>query len=49
MKKSNYIFRFKGGDIEIWAMDEAEGKILAQAEAIKNCWDYTTCQRVSGM
>ena len=41
MKQKQYTFNFKGGPITVWAFNETEAKILAQAEAIKNGWDYT--------
>lgn len=41
MKFTEYAFNFKGGSITVWALNENEAKILAQAEAIKRCWDYT--------
>lgn len=41
MKQTKYTFNFKGGKITVWALNEIEGRILAQAEAIKRGWDYT--------
>ncbi len=41
MKFTKYTFKFKGGEITVWALDKEQAKILAQAEAIKRCWDYT--------
>lgn len=41
MKKTQYTFNFKGGQITVRAFNEIEGRILAQAEAIKRGWDYT--------
>jgi hypothetical protein len=41
MKLTQYTFNFKVGQITVWALNESEGRILAQAEAIKRCWDYT--------
>ncbi len=35
-----YKFRFNGGYITVKAKSEEEAKILAQAEAIKNGWNY---------
>lgn len=40
MKKTKYTFNFKGGNVTVWAFNEIEGAILAQAEAIKRGWDY---------
>ena len=40
MKKRQYTFNFKGGPITVWALGYEEAKILAQAEAISNGWDY---------
>lgn len=37
---SEYKFRFDGGYITVEAENEAEARILAQAEAIKNGWNY---------
>lgn len=48
MKKSKYIFRFKSGDVEVYAMNEAEAKILAQATAINRCWNYVDCICICG-
>ena len=35
-----YKFRFDGGYITVKAKNEEEARILAQAKAIKNGWDY---------
>lgn len=40
MKLTAFTFNFKGGPITVWAMNLEEAKILAQAEAIRNGWDY---------
>ena len=40
MEPTKYIFNFKGGPITVWAMNLEEAKICAQAEAIRNGWDY---------
>lgn len=40
MKLTKFSFRFKGGVISVMAFNKMEGKILAQAEAIKRGWDY---------
>ena len=40
MRKYKFTFNFKGGPIVVWAFNKIQGKILAQAEAIKNGWDY---------
>lgn len=39
MKPHWYTFYFKGGPITVSAFTEENAKILAQAEAIKRCWD----------
>jgi hypothetical protein len=41
MKTRNFTFYFKGGAITVRAFNENEAKILAQAKAIENGWDYT--------
>lgn len=40
MKFTVFTFKFKGGPITVRALCYEEAKILAQAEAIKRCWDY---------
>lgn len=40
MKEYQYTFNFKGGSITVWAMNLEEAKICAQAEAIRNGWDF---------
>lgn len=40
MKPEHYTFEFKAGEITVSAMNYEQAKILAQAEAIKNGWDY---------
>ena len=40
MKFTNYTFNFRGGKITVRALDKKQARILAQAEAIKRCWDY---------
>ena len=40
MKETKYMIRFAAGTLVVYAMSEAEAKILAQAEAIKKGWDY---------
>lgn len=45
MKKRSFKFWFKGGLITVWAFTEANAKILAQAEAIKQGWDPTIISR----
>ena len=40
MKPTKYTFNFKGGPITVWAMNLEEAKICAQAEAIRNGWDF---------
>lgn len=39
-RTSEYKFRFDGGYITVEAENEEEARILAQAEAIKNGWNY---------
>lgn len=41
MKPRKFTFYFKGGEITVWAFTREQGKILAQAKAIENGWDYT--------
>ena len=41
MKPRKFTFYFKGGKIEVTAINYDQGKILAQAEAIKRGLDYT--------
>lgn len=41
MKLRKFTFKFLGGEITVKALDRAQAEILAKAEAIKNCWDYT--------
>lgn len=41
MIKRPFKFYFKGGPIIVWAFTYANAQILAQAEAIKRCWDPT--------
>ena len=43
MKPTKYTFFFKGGKIEVYALNYDQAKILAQTEAIKNGWDYEVC------
>lgn len=45
MKQRKFTFYFKGGPITVWAFTEANAKILAQAEAIKQGWDPTIISR----
>lgn len=40
MQPTSYTFYFKGGPITVWAMNLEEAKICAQAEAIRNGWDF---------
>ena len=40
MKETKYTIRFAAGTLVVYAHNEAEAKILAQAEAIKKGWDY---------
>lgn len=40
MKFTVYTFNFKGGQITVRALDKKQAQILAQAEAIRRCWDY---------
>lgn len=41
MKLTTFTFNFKGGPITVRACNYEQAKILAQAEAINRCWDYT--------
>ena len=41
MRRYPFTFKFIGGEITVMAFNYNEGKILAQAEAIKRGWDYT--------
>ena len=43
MKPRKFTFYFKGGNITVSALNYDQGKILAQAEAIKNGWDCEVC------
>lgn len=45
MKPTKYTFNFKGGPITVWALGYEEAKMLAQAEAIRNGWDYTIIEK----
>ena len=40
MKETKYTIRFAAGSLVVYAHNEEEAKILAQAEAIKKGWDY---------
>lgn len=40
MRQKWYSFNFKGGQITVRAFNKIEARILAQAEAIRRCWDY---------
>lgn len=40
MRHKKYKVFFKDADIIVRAFNEKEAKILAQAQAIKNGWDY---------
>ena len=46
MKHTKYTFNFKGGPITVWALGYEEAKMLAQAEAIRNGWDYHIIEKV---
>lgn len=41
MRKKKFKVFFANGDVLVDAFSENEAKILAQAQAIKNGWDYT--------
>lgn len=41
MKHTKFSFKFLGGTIDVWAFNYEQAKILAQAKAIQNGWDYT--------
>jgi hypothetical protein len=47
MKPTQYTFNFKGGPITVWAMNLEEAKICAQAEAIRNGWDWTIIDKTT--
>lgn len=40
MKLQKFVFKFLGGEITVSAFNKSEGKILAQAEAIRRGWNY---------
>lgn len=40
MKLQKFSFKFLGGEITVSAFNKREGKILAQAEAIRRGWNY---------
>lgn len=44
MRKYKFTFKFKGGEISVWAFNKTEAEILAKAEAINKGWDYTIIQ-----
>ena len=41
MREKKFKVFFASGDVIVSAFNEKEAKILAQAQAIKNGWDYT--------
>ena len=41
MRKKKFKVFFASGDVIVGAFTENEAKILAQAQAIENGWDYT--------
>lgn len=41
MRRYRFTFKFKGGEITVWAFNRQEAEILAKAEAISRGWDYT--------
>ena len=41
MRKKKFKVFFASGDVIVDAFSENEAKILAQAQAINNGWDYT--------
>lgn len=43
MKLTKFTFYFRGGKITVSAFNYDQGKILAQAEAIKKGWDCEVC------
>ena len=47
MKQTKYTFKFKGGEITVWAMNLEEAKICAQAEAIHKGWDWTIIDKAT--
>ena len=44
MRLRKYTFYFQGGEITVYAINIEQGKILAQAVAIRNGWDYTVLE-----
>lgn len=46
MHTKKYTFYFKSGLITVSATSEDRAKILAQAQAIENGWDYTIMENV---
>lgn len=46
MKKRQFTFNFKGGPITVWALGYEEAKICAQAEAIRNGWDFHIIEKI---
>lgn len=48
-RTSEYKFRFDGGYITVEAKNEAEARILAQAEAIQNGWNYEILPNIMEM
>lgn len=46
MHTKKYTFYFKSGSITVHTTSEDRAKILAQAQAIENGWDYTIMENV---
>jgi len=49
MKHTKITFTFKGGNIPVWTFNHNEAKILVQAEAIKNGWNYTIIDKINNV
>ena len=47
MHTKKYTFYFKSGPITVRATNEERAKILAQAKAIENGWDYTIMENAN--
>ena len=45
MRLRKYTFYFKSGKVTVSALNEEQGKILAQAKAIENAWDHTIMEK----
>ena len=47
MKKFKYTYQCGSKQITVYAFGDEQAKILAQAEAIRNGWDFRKCELVS--